>query len=346
MTTIRDIARRAKVSVGTVSNYLNSPDIVSEKSQRAIRKAIDELAFHPKAAARSLKSNQTRRIGLVPVISPEENRSQEPSDIAFLEFLSAVNTAAAENNYSLLLRAATSAEEELSNLRQLVGEKHVDGVIILGTRPVDRRIEFLLEAEFAFVSFGRSAEMKEHPYVDVDGAKGIAEAVHYLAGLGHRRIGYITPPDDLMCSRDRSSGFLSAMEEHDLQVDDALMVSGDFSVGVGQAATNRMLNLPEPPTAILAANDMCAFGAMRAVHTCGLIPGQDVSVIGFDDIHLAAHWQPALTTVAQPLRRIGFTAAQMLIDGLSGRDVQKQLILEPHLVIRQSTGIVRGHDTE
>lgn len=338
MTTIRDIARQAGVSVGTVSNYLNHPDKVSEKSQDAIRQAIDELGYHPRAAAQSLKSNQTHRIGLVPLISTEENRSLEPSDNAFLEFLAAINTTAAENGYGVLLHAATSQEAELPIYRQLVGGRQVDGLILLGTRQLDQRIDFLIDRKFPFVSFGRSKRNEEHFFVDVDGAKGIADVVNHLVKLGHRQIGYIKPPDGLMCSIHRWEGFLRAMTENNLVVDEEQVVDGGFTEKSGQVAMHLLLDLARPPTAVIAANDPCAFGAMRALQMRGLIPGKNVSVVGFDDIRMASQWHPSLTTVSQPFRRLGFIATQTLIDIIAGKETEQQVILEPQLVTRASTG--------
>lgn len=346
MATIRDIARRAGVSVGTVSNYLNTPAVVSEGTQRSIASAIAELGYHPRAAARSLKSNQTYRVGLVPLISPEENRSLEPSDNAFLEFLAAVNTAAAENSYGVLLHAATSQVEELSIYKRLVGERQVDGLILMGTRQVDPRIDFLIECRFPFVSFGRTGRSAEHAYVDVDGSKGMADAVKHLLELGHRRIGYITPPNGLMCASHRWDGFCAAMAQPGLSIDGELVVEGGFTEEAGQIAMHLLLDLPHPPTAVITANDLCAFGAMRALRMRGLVPGLDLSVVGFDDIRLASHWHPALTTVAQPFRRLGFVAAQTVIDIVSGKQVDSHVVLEPRLVVRQSTGSPKGADEE
>ncbi len=341
MATIRDIARRAGVSVGSVSNYLNNPDVVSEETRQAIRQAIKELDYHPRAAARSLKSNCTHRIGMVPLISPEENDSVAPSDIAFLDFLAAVNTAAAEQGYGVLLFAATSQDEELQIYERLVGEKQVDGLLLMGTQPTDRRIELLLRQQFPFVTFGRSRHPEDHAYADTDGAKGIADAVDHLAALGHRRIGYVAPPGTLMCAAHRWQGFSTAMAEHGLDIDDQLIVEGGFTEQSGQIAMHLLLDLPHPPTAVITANDVCAFGAMRALQTRGLLAGQDVSVVGFDDIRLASHWYPSLTTLRQPLRRIGSAAAQILTAIISGKEVQRQVIFEPELIIRRSTGPVK-----
>lgn len=339
--TIRDIARRAGVSVGSVSNYLNNPEKVGRQTREAIRLAIEQLGYHPKAAARSLRTKQTFRIGMVPVISPRENRSIEPSDLPFLDFLSGVNTAAAERGFAVLLHAATSPAQELQIYRQLVGEGQVDGFILTATRPHDPRVEFLREERFPFVAFGRSENVADLCFVDVDGAKGMAEAVAHLARLGHRRIAYIAPPRGLMCAVHRWEGFQRAMAEHGLSVDPDLVIEGGFSERSGQITMHLLLDLPDPPTAVIAANDLCAFGAMRALRARGLVPGQDVSVIGFDDISIAAHWDPPLTTLAQPLRRIGSIATGIVIASVVGEEVERQVLIEPQLVVRSSTGPAR-----
>jgi LacI family transcriptional regulator len=341
MATIRDIARRAGVSIGSVSNYLNNPDVVSEETREAIRQAIEDLDYHPRAAARSLKSNYTHRIGMVPLISPEENAGAAPSDIAFLEFLAAVNTTAAEQGYGVLLYAATSQAEELGLYERLAGEKQVDGLILMGTQPQDPRIDLLSRQQFPFVTFGRSQQSTEHAYVDTDGAKGIADAVGHLAQLGHQRIGYISPPSGLMCGVHRWQGFNRGMSDHGLDIEEQLIVEGGFTEQAGQIAMHLLLDSPHPPTAVIAANDVCAFGAMRALQTRGLLAGQDVSVVGFDDIRLASHWYPSLTTLRQPLRRIGSVATQILTATITGKEVERQVIFKPELIVRHSTGPVK-----
>ncbi len=336
--TIKEVAERAGVSVGTVSNYLNAPDKVAEKSREAIKRAIEDVGYHPRAAARSLKSNHTYRIGLVPIISLEDNLSLEPSDNAFLEFLAAANAAAAENGYGILLHAATSQAKVLPIYKNLIGEKNVDGILLMGTQPSDVRVNYLIDQHFPFVSFGRTENSQNHPWVDVDGALGLVDAVDHLVELGHKLIGYITPPEGLMCARYRWEGFSRAMALHNLTIREDLVVKGDFTEKSGQLAMHLLLDLPKPPTAVITSNDLCAFGAMRALSMRGLVPGKDVSIVGFDDIRQAAHWHPSLTTISQPLRRLGFVATQMLIDIIKGNDVETQIVLKPQLIVRQSTG--------
>jgi DNA-binding LacI/PurR family transcriptional regulator len=342
MTTIRDIAHSAGVSIGTVSNYLNDPQLVADETREKIHAAIERLDYHPRAAARSLKSRQTHRIGLVPIISPEDNRSEDPGDNAFLELLAGLNTLAAESGYDLLISAATNRAQEIKTYERLIGEAQVDGLILTGIRAQDDRLVYLAGKEFPFVAYGRSDIMADYAFVDVDGAAGIEEAVNYLAGLGHQRIAYITPPEGLMCTRQRWEGYVRGMEANDLPVRTEYVIEGGFNERAGQMYTHLLMDLPQPPTAILTANDICAFGAMRALQIRGFQAGKDVSVIGFDDISLANHWHPSLTTISQPFRKIGFSLMQSLFSILSGQDRMPQVLLKPTLVIRQSTGEMTG----
>lgn len=337
MTTIRDIASAARVSIGTVSNYLNDPDLVAEETREKIAQKIKELNYHPHAAARSLKSRFTRRIGLVPMISPEDNRSPDPGDNAFLELLAGLNTMAAENNYDILISAATTPEQELKTYERLIGEAQVDGLVIMGIHAQDERLEYLNARKFPFVAFGRSDIDLEYPYVDVDGAAGIASAIRYLVELGHKDIAYITPPNGLMCTRQRLEGYQQGMAENHLVMNEDYILEGGFNERSGQICTHLLLDLPQPPTAILTANDVCAFGVMRAVQMRGYQPGKDISVIGFDDISLADHWHPALTTLSQPFRKIGFYLMQSIFSIISGENPLPQVTVEPTLIIRRST---------
>jgi DNA-binding LacI/PurR family transcriptional regulator len=341
MTTIKDIARVAGVSVGTVSNYMNNPDLLNDDTRNKIRQTIEELNYNPSAAARSLITNRTMRIGLVHLISLYANDQQEMNDSAFLELLAAINTTAAENGYSLLLSAATSKTKELSIIKKLVGEKQVDGLIFMATQENDERITFLCEKSFPFSCFGRSKSCEKFSFVDVDGEKGIIQVVNYLTDLGHHRIAYLNPPNSLMCAQHRWKGFCNAMMDHGIPIQEELIVDSGFNEVSGRKAILQLLDLPQPPSAVIAPNDICAFGVMKGLQERGFTPGKDISVVGFDDISLANLWHPSLTTLAQPFREIGHMLVNMLLEEISGNQNKSHMILEPKLIVRKSTGAVK-----
>ena len=207
------------------------------------------------------------------------------------------------------------------------------GWVVMGIHPQDKRLKLLKAKKFPFVAYGRSDVELKYPYVDVDGAAGISEAVLYLASLGHERIAYLTPPDSLMCAGQRWEGFEKGMEAAGLEIRKEYRIKSEFSEDSGFNGTNTLLNLPEPPTAILTSNDICAFGALRALKNKRLIPGKEISIIGFDDIALAGHWQPGLTTISQPFRKIGFLLMQSLFSILTNENTIPQTVLEAQLVI-------------
>lgn len=144
-----------------------------------------------------------------------------------------------------------------------------------------------------------------------------------------------------MCTVQRWAGFCRAMDHYNLPIENELVIQGGFSEQAGQVAMHLLLDLPQPPTAVITTNDLCAFGAIRALQSRGMLAGQEISIVGFDDIRLSAHWYPSVTTISQPVRRIGFITVQMLFDIIAGEQVDRHIVLEPKLVVRQSTGRVK-----
>lgn len=335
MATIRDIAKKAGVSVGTVSNFLNNSDKLAEKTRVRISDAIKEVGYYPNVAARSLKSNLTRRIGIVPLVYSDEEYTTNASDAAFQEFLSAVNMSAAKHNYSLLMHASVDEKDEIEIYRQMVGQGQVDGMLVLGTMPDDKRVKFLMEKKFPFVSYGRTNISGHNSWVDVDGAYGMKNAVQMLAELGHTKIAWAAPTAELSCFHDRKQGFLEGLEANNIPLNENYIIKSGFREKDGQMAMHQLLDSVEPPTAVIMANDLASFGAMSAISRRGLDVGKDISVVGFDDIIASEHWTPSLTTVRQPTRRVGLKSVEMLIDIIGAKEV-KGYIYRPEVVRRAS----------
>lgn len=339
--TIRDIAKHAGVSVGTVSNYLNNSNKLAEKTRLRISKAIKELGYYPNVAARSLKSSLTWRIGIVPVVSSDEENAPSQSDAAFQEFLSAANIVAAKHKYSLLLHASIDGKDEIEIYRQMIGQGQVDGMLLLGLMPDDDRVKLLMDKDFPFVSFGRT-EIKGHTtWVDVDGCEGMKQAVDLLASLGHQKIAWAAPSSMYSCYHDRKKGFIESLEHNGLPYDEENIISSGFRERDGQMAMHQLLDRVAPPTAVIMANDLASFGAMNALNKRGLVPGKDISIIGFDDIIAAEHWTPSLTTVRQPTKEIGMKAVEMLFDVINSKQSVSGCLLTPKILRRASCGSVK-----
>jgi LacI family transcriptional regulator len=216
----------------------------------------------------------------------------------------------------------------------------VDGFILVRTRRHDQRIQSLQEAAFPFVAFGRAEDMADFPYVDEDGTHGMKLVVEHLTSLGHKRIACISPPQDLMFAHYRLQGFQEGLSQAGLTLDNSLIQVGDLTQRGGYQQALKILDLPSPPTAIAACNDLMAFGAMSAAQDRGLIVGKDISITGFDNIPMAEYSHPPLTTVHQPLYQIGGMVCEMLIQKIQGQALEEEyVLLQPELIVRNSTGM-------
>lgn len=335
--TLKDIARKVGFSVTTVSRALAGYDDVAAKTRRLIVQTAEEMGYRPNILARRLQKQRTDTLGFViPTFGPRF------SDPFFGELLAGMGNEAAKHDFDLLVstRPPDTPEETLAYER-LVQERRVDGVMLTRTRINDRRIAYLLEHKFPFAAFGRTQVEGAFACVDVDGELGEFNATQHLIELGHRDIAAILPPADLMFTVYRRAGFYRAMEAHGLAVKPEWEQNGDLTERGGYAVAWRLLKESRRPTAIVAGNDLMAIGAMRAAREHGLSVGQELSVVGFDDITLAEHAHPALTTMRQPIYEIGRQVCRMLVQIIGGEPLsiqEYQVLFEPELVIRQSSG--------
>jgi LacI family transcriptional regulator len=241
--------------------------------------------------------------------------------------------------YDILVSTSPPGEQELYNYKNKVQTRLVDGFIIVRTRREDSRIDYLCLSEVPFVAFGRAEVPCNFPYVDEDSEYGMRLVVDHLVGQGFRRLSYLSAPQELMFAKYRLKGFLEGLRENNLPQDESLVVVGDLTQRGGFAQANRLLDLPEPPDAIVASNDLMAVGAISAVQERGLKVGKDVAITGFDDTTMSEHTHPPLTTIHQPVYRIGGMVTEMLIRILQGETLEaEQILLKPSLVVRQSCG--------
>jgi len=332
--TLKEIARRTGKSVTTVSRALADYDDVAEETKALVRRVANELGYTPNLLAQRLRKRRSDTIGLIlPTFGPRF------SDPFFSEFLAGVGNMAAEHGYDLLVSTQPPGERELQVYRQKVQGRQVDGFIIVRTRRQDPRIRYLCEIGFPFVAFGRTEGEMDFPFMDVDGVEGMRLIAEHLIGLGHRRIACLAPPADLLFAEYRLTGLRQALADHGLDLPAEWIVRGDLTQRSGYEGALRLLDGPQPPTAIAACNDLMALGAMSAIQERGLVVGRDVAVTGFDDIPMAEHSHPPLTTVHQPIYQIGKMVCEMLIRLLQGQELaSRQVILAPKLIVRQSCG--------
>ena len=331
--TIKDIAQRVGKSVTTVSRALHGYSDVAPETRELVRQVAREMGYTPNVMAQRLQKQRAETLGLIlPTFGPRF------SDPFFSEFVAGVGNQAAERGYDLLLSTRPPGEEEMSAYRKAALGRLVDGFIIIRTRVHDERIQFLHEMGFPFVAFGRTADTDDFAWVDEDSDAGMRQIAHHLADLGHHRIAYLSPPLDLMFAQLRLEGLKAGLAERGLTLNEDYLRIGALTEQSGYMLAKELLALPTPPSALVCGNDLMAIGAMRAAQEKGLKIGHEIAVTGFDDIPLAEHTYPPLTTVHQPIYQIGKRVTAMLIDLLEGKPLtERQILLKPELVIRQST---------
>jgi LacI family transcriptional regulator len=333
--TSKDVAELAGVSRTTVSFVLNKvPDVkISPETRRRVLRAARDLDYYPTAAARSLASGKTQRIGMI--LGEGEDRLS--ADAFWPGFLAGVTAAARKRGYRLLLQMAedvTSREAYVS----LIREQQVDGLILSGPRNDDPLLPELAEENFPLVLHGFLPDVT-FPCVDVDNVASAQTAVKHLIDLGHRRIGFISnAPLWYAGAQGRLTGYQRALEDHGIGYDPTYMRTANFLPDTGYRAMESLLALPSPPTAVFAAGDVIALGALSAVHAAGLEVPKDLALVGFDDLFVAAYARPPLTTIRVPTYGLGWTAAEVLVATIDGDPEVSSVILEAELVIRESCG--------
>lgn len=333
MVTIKDVARDAGVSVTTVSHVVNSTRFVSADARVRVLAAIESLRYVPSALARSLKNNRTHTIGTM---------LPNSSNPYFAEIIRGIEDTCFGEGFSVILCNSDDDPHKQGQYIRVLAEKQVDGLIVLSSGGDDELGEHLRRTRMPLVLVDREVEHLDADLVEVNHEAGGWLATRHLLELGHRNIGCITGPLELSSAAQRLAGWRRAMAEAGLPVPPKVLRPSDFTSAGGHAAMQSLLATQPRLTAVFACNDLMAFGAISAAASVGLRLPDDLSVVGFDDIALAAYCSPPLTTVAQPKHQLGAVAAGMLLARIAepGRAPQRE-ILEPTLCRRQSTAELR-----
>ena len=294
--TLKDIANRVGKSVTTVSRALHDFDDVSPETKAEVHQVAEELGYTPNIHAQRLQAKRTDTIGFImPTFGPRF------ADPFFSEFLAGIGNKAANLGYDLLVSTRPPGTMELQAYDNNVRSPRVDGFIIVRTRQQDQRIKFLKQRNIPFVAFGRVLDGEDYAFVDEDSAFGMNLITCHLADLVHKRIGYLDAPPELMFGHYRREGFLSGLKDNKIEIDPELILTGDLTQRAGYELGLELLMREDPPTAIVACNDLMALGVISAAQQLGLEVGKEIAVTGFDNIPLAEHCHPPLTTVHQPI---------------------------------------------
>ncbi len=335
--TLEEIAKLAGVSRSTVSRVINDHPNVRDEVRERVWRVIRAQNYQPHQAARALATRRTNAIGLI----IPETVSRLFTDPFFPQLIQGIADVCNQRGYYLMLTLMTAATNRNGFYRRILHSGQLDGVIVASAQLNDPIVPRLRESHQPCVLVSRHPDYPDIPWVDVDNVAGARSMVSYLIGLGHRRIGTITGPLGAISAQDRLAGYRQALEQAGLPYDETLVVEGDYTEAGGYNAMEQLLRTE--PTAVFAASDVMAVGAMKALAQAGLRVPDDVSVAGYDDIPMAALVSPPLTTVRQSVVELGRVAAETLISLLDNPDVSvSSQLLSTCLVVRESTRRISG----
>ena len=327
---IRDVAAAAGESVSTVSRALNGYDDVNAETRTRIGMTAERLGYRPSYAAAMLRKNQTETVTFI--VSKPWTKYVDPY---FLGILDGLELALSAQNYDLQVLMARDFDTEIDVVRRVVDRNRTDALIFARTRPVDERIDWLERRGFPFATVGRTLR-DSHSFVDRDQARLGRESVRRLLALGHRRIGLLTTPLRYMYTQLTLQGIHEELALAGHNPDPALQVECFLSRKTGEDAVLELFTRGRTPTALICGNDLIAISAMEGLRKLGLRPGEDVALIGCDDIPVAAFVRPALTTFTLDLESVGIRLGRMILAKLNGDKEPRQELVPAQMVIRQS----------
>jgi DNA-binding LacI/PurR family transcriptional regulator len=332
--TIKDVAKRAGVTIGTVSRVLNNKKWVSEDCRKKVLVAIKDLHYKPQAHARRLRQKHSQICG---VIAPHHTAIF--SSPFFTSIMEGLEEIAASKQYRLLLHPLNETARAQVSYRALLGDGSVDGMFVLNAWSTDVSIRELNEANVPFVLVnGKITGQEDLPYVGFDNKGGVKLAIDHLVKLGHERIGMINGRMTTTNGLERFQAFQDNLAEHKLEFHQEWVADGDYEEEGGYKAALKIIASVRRPSAILCASDLMAIGAIRALKEKGVSVPEQMSVVGFDNMEEAAYHEPALTTVAFSAYEMGKLAAQKMFQMIAEETLtEKATTLQPKLIEREST---------
>lgn len=331
MVTIDDVSRRAGVSAATVSRVISNTGYVSARAKSAVHRAVEDLGYVPNGMARGLK---TQRSGSLALLVPEIINS------FYTTVVRGAETVANENGFHLILGNTDEKPEKEKFYVELMVESRVEGIIVAPAGRSAKPLKRLLDRNIPTVLVDRTVDNFKVDTVRGDSSKGAIELTEHLIGLGHRRIALINGHPDTSAARDRLAGHREAMQRAGISVDSRYLSSGTWFIEDAEARTERLLSQKLPISAIFGANNFMAVGALRALRRQGIRVPEDVALVSFDDVEIAAEIDPFLTVMAQPAYSMGTLAMNLLLERVERKfqGPPREVVLPPQLIVRRSCG--------
>lgn len=331
--TIVDVAREAGVSYSTVSRVVNNKSYVKPETRQRVLETMNRLGYQANLAARSLASGRSNVIGLL----VHGTISQYTGEI-----IRGIDDALVTAHYEMMLYTSHRQKSREVDYVNMMVRGLADGLLLLLPLDPEKYLDSLRRQGFPYVLIDRKGDSDKDPSVTTANREGVYKAIRYLIELGHRRIGCITGNLDIAVAVERLEAYKQALADYHIPFDPELVLEGDFLQPSGVVNGNELLALPYPPTAIFASSDLMALGVMDVARARGLKIPEDLSLIGFDDIPMAAVAYPGLTTVRQPLEDIGRIAAEILLRAINNPEQPPEVVVVPtELIIRGTTAPLR-----
>jgi DNA-binding LacI/PurR family transcriptional regulator len=334
--TIKDVAKLANVAPSTVSRVIANSPRISEKTKEIVKKAMEQLGYHPNIIARSLASQSTQAIGLV-MPGSSDTVFQNPF---FPTALSGLSQGAHEKKYALHMTTGKTEDEIFDGVIQMVQGRRVDGVVLLYSKVEDKILSYLQSRDFPFVVIGKPYKhVEEITHVDNDNFRATKEVTEHLIELGHEHIAFVGGNLNFVVTVERLLGYERALRDSYLQLENKYIVHEEFLLEGGQEAVRGLMSLDTPPTALVVADDLMALGVLNMLDEMGIsVPG-DISIVSFNNVLLAEMARPPLTSVDINIFDLGYEAAKSLIQKIENpREPIKRIIIPHKLVKRFSCG--------
>lgn len=327
MANIQQVAQKASVSVATVSRVLNNVTSVSPKTRIRVENAIKELNYEPSMLGRNLRNSESR---LLLVVIPSI------SNPFYTEIIKGIEKIAIVNNYNILLCETDSNPQRENIYFNMVKNKLADGIISMDPTVNMQKLNELAE-NHSIILCSEYEEGGSIPYVTINNELAAYQAVKHLIKIGNKKIALINSDEKFLYARQRRHGYERALKEFDLPIrSEWVYNTGQLDFENGVHAMRKLLQLKERPSAVFAVSDTLAIGALKEINVSGLKVPDDIAIVGFDKISFSNLTNPTLTTIAQPMYKMGCTAANMLINSIKGNKVES-IVLDHEMVIREST---------
>lgn len=329
---IRDVAHRAGVSVGTVSNVLNNPALVAEGTRKRVEAAIDELGFVPDGSARQLRAGTSRSVGALVL---------DVGNPFFTEVARGIEDRLSEQDFLLTLCSSDDSADKERRYLRVLEEQRVLGMVVTPAQQDTGHLLNIRRRGIPVVLLDRHSPTPDLCSVAVDDVRGGELAMEHLLSLGHRRIGFVNGPAHIRQCTDRRRGVANAVMTAGLDIRKTVLETtvATLNADAGEAALDDLLRADQVPTAVFCVNDVTAFGVLRGLRRRRITAPGDLAVVGYDDVQFAAMLSPPLTSVRQPKYRLGRAAADLLLAEAreEPEHVHEQILFQPELVIRESS---------